>query len=207
MGCDIHISIESLRWGKEWWGEASNLWEPRNYVLFGNMAEGVRFFTEKAFPTRGIPEDVSWETLLNFYLRIDDELEGSNWEERTVSRETAVEYAREEGDIRTRAGADYVFHPDYHSASWLTTAEFKQAIENAEADLIRLNTEEDDNYINLLIDAFSEGKIDKGKFQENVKVYLKGHRDTSLTEYRAMLAYMQEIEKVRPCRIVFAFDS
>lgn len=120
MGCDIHLAVESRRYDK-WWSNLTDVWTPRNYVLFGHMAEGVRYDTDDAFSQRGFPDDADWGTKEKYYLALD-----------TLTEDNIERYKSFGCKIIDEFDKPYwIKHPDWHSASWLTLEEFEKAVELA----------------------------------------------------------------------------
>ena len=85
MGTDIHIHVEYLRRKKgkkpRWIHVNKDFEEYRNYQVFGILA-GARSDIEPLFPPRGLPDDVSLET-----LRIHKDWEGDAHTESWLTTE------------------------------------------------------------------------------------------------------------------------
>lgn len=122
MGCDIHAFIEFKR-GDRWEPFSDELNIERNYDLFGAMAN-VRT-GGAVVPPRGIPDDMAYMA------------DGGWWKyigyDYGLTVEQAEQYQRLGSRIlKDRDGKPWkVEHPDWHTPSWLTTEEFKQALEKA----------------------------------------------------------------------------
>ena len=108
MGCDIHVHVECQRYlsrgEHDWQSFASLGFEPRDYALFGAMTAGeVRSDTTLAgaVAPRGYPSDADDDANEDYY-------EGEEY----WRRETRVP------------------NLDWHTPSWLTTAEFVAAVEH-----------------------------------------------------------------------------
>jgi hypothetical protein len=125
MGCDIHVYPEyasgSRQDGSDYWNLACDSFElGRDYKLFGLMA-GVRR-EGQLFPKKGLPTDVSLSVKWKNELFV---VEGEGEGEGTCSRASAEKWG---GYVDGKK--DRVFHPDWHSHSWLTLDELK-AVEKA----------------------------------------------------------------------------
>jgi hypothetical protein len=113
MGCDIHLYWESKDYYSNEWTLRKKLEGDRDYFLFSLMA-GVRNYygaMPNLFPPRGIPQDVSLETLAEYsvpYNQRYEQNESQHWELGPYRRMT---------------------HPDWHSASWLTRSEVAEVVE------------------------------------------------------------------------------
>lgn len=130
MGCDIHLHLEyKSRAELGRWEHFANPYIWRDYALFSAMA-GVRQGSPKIknFEPRGMPRDIDYTTLSD-YTRIvlDHETE----EEGCTSRERADGWAK--------TGTEWwddkhgrIVGPDWHTPSWLTLPELKEAMKNAE---------------------------------------------------------------------------
>lgn len=124
MGCDIHAFID---YDPPQINETSLVYYlgefniQRNYGLFGIMA-GVRHPELQLFQPRGMPERSSWtireKTTLMVMDNEKDRFEGC------CTREEAERWGSNYTDENKRR----VWHPDYHSHSWLNTAEVKKVL-------------------------------------------------------------------------------
>lgn len=118
MGCDIHVYAE-YRY-PNWQGQESYCWMlgdkiqvERDYYLFALIAN-VRTYADNVaiYPERGIPQDISLGTLVEF-----------------TSPATQQEFDEAEIKNRWQLG-DYlrVRSWDWHSATWLTSAEMREVL-------------------------------------------------------------------------------
>lgn len=132
MGCDIHLVVES-KYYDSWLTALADVWTPRNYVLFGNMAEGVRYDSDNHFPLRGFPEDADYSTKEKYYIALSE-----------LSEEDVERYSTSYGCkiIEQFDKPYYIENPDWHSASWLTPEEFEHAIDNTDNYLDEYGTYE-----------------------------------------------------------------
>jgi len=134
MGCDIHCYLEYRDPNPEWkpqdgviqWTGWSRIYPGRNYEVFGHLA-GVRSSTEPVVEPRGVPEDMSWETAGDYYLRINDEYKDM---EGYTTREKAEEWVKYGHKIiyKEDGTPEKVEHPDWHTHSWITTDELAQVL-------------------------------------------------------------------------------
>lgn len=114
MGCDIHGHIEYKEYD-QWW-HFCDMFFGRDYNVFAHAAN-VR--GKGLFQPRGIPKDITYNTLNAYTLRLDnDPVDGE------CTREQADDYVNTCGsewwdDTR-------VTHPDWHTPSWLTVDELIQ---------------------------------------------------------------------------------
>lgn len=123
MGCDIHLFMEYKRKdGKIWFNFGEEFSLNGNYFVFAFLA-GVRnehFDLECNFKPKGLPKDVSWETLRHFVYKIGRE-DNPYVIPRICTKETANEFIRYGSYIIDN---DYISHPDYHSETWLSYDEY-----------------------------------------------------------------------------------
>jgi hypothetical protein len=102
----------------------------RDYLLFGNIA-GVRYRDIKpVVPLRGFPADAAYEAQKNNHYTIKDNVDEDD--ENCISLATAQKW---EGYgysgvkiITMENGFRKIQSPDWHSHTWLTTAELEEAI-------------------------------------------------------------------------------
>lgn len=128
MGADVHMYIQYKKKTEDdkwWWDFGGHINPGRNYAMFGILA-GVRDNNSPhSFEPKGIlPEEkLSWAVREDLYLTITEDGEGDN--------ETTLERAKSWGSgriINDNDGNPYkVEHPDWHSHSWMTIDELKQA--------------------------------------------------------------------------------
>ena len=124
MGCDIHAYIqykEKKSASNYWQGFGGEIILDRSYMMFGVLA-GVRDSPKYYHEPKGLPEHLSWQCEGDLYLQITETGAGDN----EITLEGAQNYHRP--IIKNDKGVPYkVQHPDWHSFSWLTTSELKQA--------------------------------------------------------------------------------
>jgi hypothetical protein len=134
MATDIHMYVE-YRYKLAPTSSTPNPWKSlfpminpgRNYALFGILAN-VRTKMGIPFPPKGFPQDAGYYAMDDNYLYVSD----TDTDSRSVTHENAERFVTEFGShIMTEEanGHQWVSHPDWHSHSWLTTEEFKQAME------------------------------------------------------------------------------
>lgn len=135
MGCDIHCYVEHRDKGSEhWYGFGGRINPGRNYQMFGLLA-GVRGGTALVEP-RGVPENMAYDARDDYWLFINRSGQPGDGE---TTPERAAKYVAEDGceyvGHQTNGQPNWVTHPDWHSASWLTPDEFQKASDAAaEAD-------------------------------------------------------------------------
>lgn len=110
--------------GEEWWSLTHSAFNPgQNYTLFGLLA-GVRG-EESLHEPRGIPADISSYTKQAFYLWASDDgfecADGRIYPRTTIARWVAQGISEWLDDHWATDG-------DWHTPSWLTTAEFAEAL-------------------------------------------------------------------------------
>lgn len=107
----------------------------RDYTLFSLIA-GVRGGFEPVVEPRGLPEKVSYQVENDNRLYVLDEGAEEVYEEGVVSRQTAEEWV-DDGSSKYMPGSDkrFVTHPDWHTHTWLTTAELKEVLRRYDTDL------------------------------------------------------------------------
>ncbi len=129
MGCDIHIYPEYQIHGG-WSSLATNVNPGRDYELFTKLA-GVRGDPKEALiPPRGVPADRSLMTKWGDELFINDETVNS---EGCCSRASAERWVAQDISQWVDDRKASVTDPDHHTRSWLSTAEFRQALESPSA--------------------------------------------------------------------------
>lgn len=136
MGCDIHMHLEfkdpkpnpHIREGASPWRGWARIYMARDYELFGYLA-GVRSSVDPVVAPRGIPNDISWDTADEWYLRIHDEFAGQDMSGYCTLAK-AQEWSKYGHKIfNDDEGKPYkVEHPDWHTPTWLTLDEYTQAL-------------------------------------------------------------------------------
>lgn len=148
MGCDIHAYVDYDQPNSEYVGQLGSFNIGRDYLLFSIMAS-VRLPRGRSndiavFEPKGLPEHLSWKTLDEATLFIADPHDSN--ERGMCSKESAEQYhqswLRHKQGVGGYVGGIHgdtqidptepptrVYHPDWHSHSWLTTNELKQVIE------------------------------------------------------------------------------
>lgn len=130
MGCDGHFYIqyrekERTNTKYDWWNGFGSQFGLRNYTLFGILA-GVRDRNVKhSFIPKGIPPfKLSYEVENNLYLTIRKDDEPND--DGTCTLEDTKRWG---GLIinDSKGNPWRTIHPDWHSFSWLTFKELKQA--------------------------------------------------------------------------------
>lgn len=130
MGCDIHMYIEyadKKRENKYWMDFGGRINPGRNYTMFGILA-GVRSDEKFSFEPKGVPEVMSYAAAHDNQLYITDDGKG----ERECTKEQAKRWTQSGSSQYVKAANGenlWVTHPDWHSHSWLSTEEYKKALE------------------------------------------------------------------------------
>lgn len=113
-------------WRRDTWGD-------RCYGMFAKLA-GVRNYWEddiNPMELRGFPEDASSNTYDNYCFTVIDDDKWCDYMEDGfyIKRSEADEYVEKYGEkILNKYNKDYLACCDYHSASWCTTQEMEDAI-------------------------------------------------------------------------------
>lgn len=130
MGCDIHCYIQYKEKTEDnrWWDcFGGHIYLGRNYAMFGVLA-GVRDkYAPHSFQPKGLlpKEKLSWRVKDDLYLTITEDGKGEN--EATL--EDAMRWFNGSKIVNDSKGNPYlVLHPDWHSHSWMTIEEYKQAL-------------------------------------------------------------------------------
>lgn len=132
MGCDIHMYVEYKRKNEEnsnWRDFGKRINPGRNYVMFGLLSKGVRSNLQTGIEAKGLPEDLGYFSNIDSYIFINDKYAETDDDYTTL--ETAERWSKSGNKIiKDEEGKPIkVEHPDWHSHSWLTTAEFKKQLE------------------------------------------------------------------------------
>jgi hypothetical protein len=130
MGCDIHMYIEYADKNNDdvnrWRDFGKRINPGRNYAMFGILAK-VRSDTAFSFEPKGIPKNLAYSSASDSRLFICE-----SDDDRHCTPEQAERWVNNGSSkyIDDRHGKPtWVTHPDWHSHSWLTTDEYKQALE------------------------------------------------------------------------------
>ena len=194
MGCDIHLYLEHKE-NDKWWG-TPRMPIGRYYGLFAVIA-GVRDYNTEVemFEPRGVPKDISWNTLDDYTLYIVDH---ETNEMGCCSREQAESYAKYSPywDIKKTR----IEHPDWHSASWLTLAEYKIAYQRY-LDYFKQPCFPD-------LAKYRESKDHEGFIKELEILKDKTEPISPIPEVEASIAYLEALSKYTLfTRVVFWFDN
>ena len=124
MGCDIHCYVEYRMPGREDWIAFGGRINPgRDYDKFARLA-GVRGNGALVKP-RGMPADAAHEAVSDSRLYVVDRETDSEGE---VSRTRAAQWVASGSSKYTGHDNKFVSHPDWHSHTYLTLAEWREAI-------------------------------------------------------------------------------
>jgi len=133
MGCDIHLYVQYREKERadtkyDWWQGFGSNFGDRNYTLFGILA-GLRDRNVKhSFDPKGLPPfKLCYEVEHDLYCYIRKEGESrGDYDGPSCTLEDAKRWGRP--IINDSKGEPWkTLHPDYHSHSWLTLEELKQA--------------------------------------------------------------------------------
>lgn len=123
MGCDIHVFVE-YRKSDFGWRSFGNKFRPnRNYLMFGLLCQGVRSENPDGIQAKGYPADAGSSADENMFYYISD---SSDY--RSVNKSTAEKWLTY-GSFYRGESKDFISNPDYHSATWLTDAEYRSQLE------------------------------------------------------------------------------
>lgn len=128
MGCDIHIYIEyKFEKRDRWESFGGEIRGTRDYSLFGVLSKGVRTEQAFSFKQRGWPEDSGYECRKDNLYLISDR---TDYDDRVVTMEKALEQV-DYGQkiIYQNDKPTWVTNSDNHSHNWLTTDEYRTALE------------------------------------------------------------------------------
>lgn len=216
MGCDCHCYVEHRPKERDPGNTAQERWDSfgarinpgRNYLMFAVMA-GVRAPDEPEnyclFKPRGFPTDPAWYSNDDNYLYVKDE---ETNEEGCCTREDAEKWVNS-GHYGCHYKKDvqgvnrWVSHPDWHTHSWLTLAEFKQVfVKYLEFEAVEWE-EDDKKRQKIYEDMKKESEVDLSQ------TYLaKPWPHNVAPEYQAMIAAMEKLEELgSETRLVFWFDN
>ena len=120
MGCDIHPFIEYKN--SDSWSFFASVHIDRDYGLFHCLA-AVRGYDAEVKPIsepKGMPKDISSAVIDEYCYFISESNDDSH-----ISKEKAEEYIK--SGSSERFDEYHITRPDWHSASWLTLSEVKEA--------------------------------------------------------------------------------
>ena len=141
MGADIHMYVEyrnkkdakerEVRGEKPYWMSYGERMNPgRNYTMFAVLAE-VRGFCMKSFEPKGKLhiDEMGWSARHDAYMYIHSEKTQDKEWPGYVTLEQAKKWHVYGSRIINDADGNpaFVEHPDWHSHSWMTIDELKQA--------------------------------------------------------------------------------
>ncbi len=132
MGCDVHLFVEfRCQAGHFTSLTADEFSLPRDYGIFGALA-GVRMEALPHIPPRGFPEDGSGYAHEAYFLRVcedSDDRHGFDGLWFTMLPKDAEDcIKRGVSQRKTWHGSELISAPDAHHASWLTAAEYRDAL-------------------------------------------------------------------------------
>ena len=136
MGCDVHAFIE-YDCNTEFPQDVGEIHLGRNYLMFAFLA-GVRAFNgiKPIIPPKGVPDKLGYYTRLEYYLFVDEKIEETNWDSRSVNLRDANRWTQDKiSTDHVENGRRYISHPDWHTPTWFSADEFEQVIKAVEAYL------------------------------------------------------------------------
>ncbi len=144
MGCDIHLYIEYKRpqENKESYDSfGSSIYMGRNYHLFGLLARGVRYSSDKSFEPRGLPpiKELSIDVRERAFVHVvheDDpfyDKDIMSASDDCITAEQALKFYQNKRDALVYSDSGKLvlaYAPYTHSHSWLTPDEFRKCCSN-----------------------------------------------------------------------------
>lgn len=129
MGCDIHCYIESAEPGEDpsyWYPFGGRINPGRDYLMFSFLADVRIYGAEKlaVVEPRGLPDRTGYAVNTDAWCWVSDEDPDGEGNCSTAQAERWVA----NGSSVWREGGRSVSNPDWHNHSWLTPAEWAQAI-------------------------------------------------------------------------------
>lgn len=127
MGCDIHGIIEQRKPGGNWTKCPAQIERLiRDYAIFASLG-GARNFQglEPIASRRGLPSDACHDTHMENCVYVSE-----SGKDETVTLVRAEEWISRGYSKWHREGV-FVTNPDWHSHSWCTTEELKEALARA----------------------------------------------------------------------------
>lgn len=129
MGCDIHVYPEyrdAKQSREHWYGFGGRFNPGRDYEMFELLA-GVRGKeTAALIEPRGVPENLSWQADDDYWMRVTDDKADSR-ESNEIAEADAQKYLGY-GSIQHPTQPKRISSPDWHTASWLTLAEYEAVL-------------------------------------------------------------------------------
>lgn len=137
MGCDIHLYVEHRSVGSHNWVSMFHKFSHRNYNLFAKLANERNYDgITPICPVRGFPEDASPSVDHEYYFEVSDTAEDPDYECRVMPRSVAANWVAAGMCKYCKGSSHSIDDPDFHTPSWLTAAEFCEAVKSvASADL------------------------------------------------------------------------
>jgi hypothetical protein len=144
MGCDIHLHLEYSPYGKpsdgrpQYWAYMGELYPGRSYGVFAGMA-GVRGHFDWTIEPKGYPRDIGWWTASELFLAVVDDADATKDTRHRVGRTQAQKWLDSgfsKSIVVARDNTEYITRPDYHTPSWLSTAEYKKIINELDRDTV-----------------------------------------------------------------------
>lgn len=126
MGCDIHCYVEYKSPESKYWESFGGHFNPgRDYSLFGRLAGIRRSEVAPLVEPRGIPRDLAFKASRDYWLWVSRKPDDSGTQ---VTRSQANEFVSSGLSRYNPENDQEISNPDWHTETWLTCAEFSQAI-------------------------------------------------------------------------------
>lgn len=212
MGCDIHCYVEYRKRdgeNKNWRDFGGRINPGRNYLMFSIMA-GVRSWSgneDVLFKPKGLPEKLGYESEHDNFMYITADEEGCcGCGENSVKASDAdrwVKGGESEYKNNHEGKPTWVSHPDWHSHSWLSLAEYRQVLVKFK-ELENVGWEEREQERLEMIEKCK----DKDMELKGNSWLLEPCEHYDEPEYQAIEAAMGRLEEMGyETRLVFWFDN
>lgn len=140
MGCDIHAYVEYRTKTKDgekektYWTSLGRIYMSRYYHFFGLLGNHRRGH-QGLFEPKGLPENLGAVARDEWWLPIVSDEEAKSLES-AVTLENATHWNENYGcKIEYFNDEPYkVENPDWHTETWITTAELKEALKNVDQE-------------------------------------------------------------------------
>jgi hypothetical protein len=217
MGCDIHayIDYDIPRTARTPCDDEevyvsnafhSRLSISRHYDLFGLIA-GVRGGTA-IFPRRGVPAAISYTVKGDLVLYVEDKISDEDGFCSMADAKRWVKQAEGPHEGWYEEGVS-VYHPDWHSHTWLTCPELKQVIDAFDEELVQYEKEMREEDARLLENLNKEADSDYKKTMLTYFTAPANYRpDSAEVDIKNIYCVMQNLEQFGyTTRFVCWFDN
>ncbi len=130
MGADIHAYVEyKYKNGEHWMGFGGQLRLGRDYHMFGLLANVRSAQGSALFEPKGLPCDLGFQSFDDSTLRCTND-EALAESEGYCSQANATKWVANGSAKWVTTDPNYprITHPDWHSHSWLTLAEYNAVL-------------------------------------------------------------------------------